>query len=119
FEQTNVAMVGQYALYFEMEYHQTMGDYQSVKEAGLKLIDLIETRPALKSEIRLSGAFANLAYNDFLLHEFDNALTNIENSFKGAGLGSYNYVTFTTLKAQVQYFKGDIEDSLETTETML
>lgn len=119
YEKTNTAIVGQYSLYFEMEYYQTMGDYQSVKEAGLKLIELIESRPALKSEIRLSGAYANLAFNDILLYNFDDALENIDRSFKGAGLGSYNHVAFTTLKAQAQYFKGDIEASLETTETIL
>lgn len=119
YEKTNAAVVGQYVCYFEMEYYQTLGDYNAVREAGQKLIDLIENRPALKSEIRLSGAYANLAFNDLLMHDFDAALTNLEQSFKGAGLGSYNSVAFTTLKAQVQYFKGDFNQSLETVETML
>lgn len=119
YKNTNAAFVGQYALYFEMEYHQTMGDYRSVKEVGQKLIELIETRPALKSEIRLSGAYANLAFNDLLLFDFNEALSNIKKSLTGSGLGSYNYVVITTLKAQVQYFKGDIEAAMETTDTML
>lgn len=119
FNNTDTAVVGYYSYFFEMEYHQTMGDYQSVREAGKKLIELIETRPALKSEIRLSGAYANLAFNDVLLYDFEEAQKNIARSFKGAGLGSYNHVVITTLKAQTQYFRGDFEQALTTVEQML
>ncbi len=119
YEQTGAAVVGQYSYYFEMEYHQTMGEYLQVREAGKKLVDLIQTRPALRSEFRLSGAYANLAFNDVMLHDFNEAQQNIERSFKGAGLGSYNHVVITTLKAQVHYFKGEFDLSRETADSML
>lgn len=119
YDKTSAAEVGQYMRYLEMEYHQTMGDYRSVREVGHQLIALINERPALKSEIRLSSAYANLAFNDILMYDFDEALANIEHSFKGSGLGSYNHVVITTLKAQAQYFKTDFNAAFDTVENML
>lgn len=119
FSETNTSIVGQLAYYFEMEYHQALGDYEAVRRAGYKLVELISTRPALKSEIKLSGAYANLAFNDILLHDFDSALKNIDKSFVGSGTGSYNHVVITTLKAQAQYFNQDFASAYDTVDCML
>lgn len=119
YKQTNAAIVGEYVHYFEMEYHQAMHDYAAVKESGEALVKLIETRPALRSDIKLSNAYANIAFNDLLMHELDDALKHIDCAFKGSGLGSYNYMVITTLKAQVLYFKGDFKNAWEIADTML
>lgn len=119
FKETKTAEVGRFMYTFSMEYHQALGDYQAVKDSGNKLIDLIQNKPALKSPIRLSSAYANLAFNNILLHEFTDALHNISLSKEGAIEGSYNYAVITTLQAQAEYFNGDLDVSRKTIDGIL
>jgi tetratricopeptide (TPR) repeat protein len=119
YKETNAALVGQYALTFEMEYHQSMGDYQAASNAGLHLLELIENSPALKSKYRLTSAYFNLAYNEVLMHSFSSALNHINKSLEGAGTGSYNHMVITTLKAQTEYFMGELNLALNTVGNVL
>lgn len=119
FNETKTAEVGRFMYTFSMEYHQALGDYQAVKDSGNKLIELIHNKPALKSPIRLASAYANMAFNDILLHDFDAALNHIDLSKEGVHEGSYNYAVVITLQAQAEYFKGDFDVSRKTIDGIL
>lgn len=119
YKETGAAMVGQYVYTFEMEYYQTLGDFNSASTALQELIDLIKNSPALNSEYRLSAAYSNMAYNDILLHRFDSALKHLDKSLVGVGTGSYNHMVLTTLKAQCHYFSGNFDEALDTVENVL
>lgn len=119
YKDTGAAQVGQYAYTFEMEYYQTLGDFPSASSAIQNLIALIQTKPALNSEFRLSGAYSNMAYNELLIHQFDSALGYLEKSLYGVGIGSYNHMVINTIKAQCHYFNGNFDEALNTVEFVL
>lgn len=116
---TESSTVGQYVHLFEMEYYQALGDYDSAGKSAKKMVEVINSSPALRSDIKLSSAYANLAYNCLLMHEFDACQENIELSLRGAGVGSYNYVAIKSLQAQAYYFQGNLNAAWEESDTLL
>jgi hypothetical protein len=119
YKETGAAVVGQYAFTFEMEYHQTMGDYEAASHAGYNLIELIQNSEALNSNYRLTGAYVNMAFNEMLIYRFKSSLGYLGKSLAGAGTGSYNHMVITTLKSQVEYFLGEFDNALHTVGTVL
>ncbi|TVR38686.1 MAG: hypothetical protein EA392_09435 [Cryomorphaceae bacterium] len=119
YNSTKSATVGQYVYLFEMEYFQALGDYNSAGKSAEKMVHVINASPALRSDIKLSSAYVNLAYNHMLMHEFDHCQKNIELSLRGAGVGSYNFVAIKSLQAQTYYFQGNLNMAWEVADTLL
>lgn len=116
---TGVSEVGQYLYLFGMEFHQAMGDFEAARKCGTQLIDLVKSRPALNSPYKQSAAYINIAFNEMLLYNFPLATENCKLALVGTNSGSYNFIAINTLKAQVEYYNGELNTSFATCEKML
>lgn len=119
FTETNVGKVGKLALTFAMEYHQQVGELEDARQAGQQLLQLVRERKSLHTPTDRTTSYAQVAYNDFLMRDFEHGLRQLEHALEGAGVGSYNFIVLMTLKATMQYFSSDVDDAMDTVENML
>jgi tetratricopeptide (TPR) repeat protein len=78
FEQTKSAYVGYHYLLLLTEYYQNNSDFKNAQLTLKKLKELIENNVSIYTRFRLGTALVNIANNDLLMSNFDQALLHAD-----------------------------------------
>lgn len=116
---TKSANVGYYLYFLMMEYYMAYGYYKKSCETGLRLIELIESSPAIYMKRRLGHAYSDLADNELFIYDFDASLKHAKIAQNHYDPNEYDFEVAKEIEFKVHFYKGDIKRASDTINELL
>jgi len=119
YEVTNSANVAFYLYYLEAHHFQELQFYRNARKSLLRLAQLIDRSPAVRTKYRLGNVFINLADNDLFLRQFERSISFSAQARALVKPGSFNEFQCMETEFYAQFYSGRYEVARQLLEELL
>lgn len=119
YERTKSANVGFFLFLLMMEYYRAMDDYESTRQTGFKLVDLIEGSKAIYMPRRLANAYGDISAVELYLYDFEAVIKHSKIAQTLDGDIIYNYLIDLEVEFFARFYLNELNNAHDLVEELL
>ncbi len=117
--ETGSAYIAEKLYNLRMAYYEVIGDLDLCCETAMAIVRLIEKEPAVHTEQKLSGAYADLADNEMFACRFEEAVEHARKAREFVSPENYNSLLALEMEFRGCYYLGWLEKAEHVAEELL